>query len=351
MYIVRARRGFTLIELLVVVAIIALLISILMPSLSGAREQGKRAQCLANMRSIGQASHTYAAEDARDLVVPIHAQAVTVTGKTGWNAEWWWRTALPFAFGGRTATVEFPTQGKPMWDDADGGTGQNRWVARTRPLNRYILGTVDYSDSKKMEWFHCPSDKGYPNNPFWIQDCPPAAADIPCYNLLGNSYRINVCGLVWYTGSLVNAQGFFSVSSWGHKSASMPDTGKLVLYSEPLFYNMSRRVDAWDPNTLPLYGWHKKKMSDNVSFVDGSARTTTCDMLTPWDVATLTQMDYTSLYPPNFSWAYFLRRGKTWRTDCYPTPGARVPMPDATVNTNPTDLGYKGWPFTGWGDL
>jgi prepilin-type N-terminal cleavage/methylation domain-containing protein len=58
------KKAFTLIELLVVVAIIALLISILLPSLSRAREITKRAVCASNIRGIGQATKVYSNDNA-----------------------------------------------------------------------------------------------------------------------------------------------------------------------------------------------------------------------------------------------------------------------------------------------
>lgn len=56
------RRGFTLIELLVVVAIIAVLISILLPSLRAARKLAKRVVCASNMRQLGIGMFSYATE-------------------------------------------------------------------------------------------------------------------------------------------------------------------------------------------------------------------------------------------------------------------------------------------------
>jgi prepilin-type N-terminal cleavage/methylation domain-containing protein len=72
---VARRRGFTLVELLVVIGIIALLISILLPSLSRAQRQGRSIKCLSNLRQFGQAQAVYAGQN-KNWAIPVFMGAV-----------------------------------------------------------------------------------------------------------------------------------------------------------------------------------------------------------------------------------------------------------------------------------
>jgi len=82
------RHGFTLVELLVVIGIIALLVGILLPALTKARENAKRAKCLSNVRQLTAAWLNYA-NDNKGHFCNSEIQAYpgfgNVNGVNGWT--------------------------------------------------------------------------------------------------------------------------------------------------------------------------------------------------------------------------------------------------------------------------
>lgn len=351
----RRHRAFTLIELLVVVAIIALLLSILLPSLSGAREQGKRAVCLSNLGSIGKALWQYAGEDRAESTIPIFMNMVADIDGQGRAPDpgldyWLWRHANWFAWGGKSGETTYyiaPGAGL-LLDDLDQGqtlpqgaiAALPEYAAERRPLTIFMTGgNISQGDEKKLDGFRCPSDTGYPDDPA-IDDSPMANKERPCYQTVGNSYR----------GSLLMSSedgpvgtsygGAFSYGPWGTRISTLQDTSRLVWLGEPTWFNMIGR----DTNVTGLreeeemFGWHKRKLVDQLLFVDGSARATKADGQIDIDPETAMKMKILT----------GLSRFGDVRLDVYPAGGSIIWNLGAFMPMIQTAQGR--WPFGNYQD-
>lgn len=133
-----AVKGFTLVELLVVISIIALLMSILMPSLNRAREAGKRAVCLANLKSLALTWMMYA-DDNDDRIVNAMTSPVR---KIGTRFEWEKKHPLFYTYFHGPSWVGW-------WDDKSNIKAQIKTIE---------IGTL-YPYSKSVKLYRCPTGK------------------------------------------------------------------------------------------------------------------------------------------------------------------------------------------------
>lgn len=89
-------QGFTLIELLVVVAIIAILMAILLPSLNTARQQAKAVKCMSNLKQLGTGIYMYAQENNGTIPIGNQHWATIDPTSDDWTTNYWMIRLFPY---------------------------------------------------------------------------------------------------------------------------------------------------------------------------------------------------------------------------------------------------------------
>ncbi|HEV7301283.1 MAG TPA: DUF1559 domain-containing protein [Tepidisphaeraceae bacterium] len=216
--------AFTLIELLVVIGIIALLISILLPSLNRAREAANKVQCASNMRQLGLTLHMYA------------------NGQRGW---------LPPAC---MSAARFNAGTNSGGTGADDEITYNSWLHvmfNANVISR-AAAEANWTESCRLKVMQCPSETREGNGTMW-------------------SYRPSVFAFGFPKGSGTTPASPVQQMS---KLAQLRPAAQFILMTEGYQGSPSRTQATKRPHGLGAtdspYGWDvKHRRQSNFLMADG----------------------------------------------------------------------------------
>lgn len=311
------KSAFTLIELLVVIAIIALLIAILLPSLSAAKQEGLKAKCASELKSMGNLSQVFSAEEhapAQAFIglsqIPsmpqgiIHPQAVA--GEQNWLGlgAWDW--------GGSDGTDQYmntPPAGSPPG-----------FAGYSRPLTAAAAGGGKFASTSRDagNFFTCPSDQGQISSTLYGGGTPAQLRRFA--DAKGTSYQGE---FIWFVSSYLGQTTGLRFSTFMRPTNRIPDASKSLLFYEARFaqaFMHSQEFVAEGPfggPSVPVTGWHGKYGEFTGAFADGHAETLKCRR--QGDVFPMTSYDINT-----FPLRQVMVRGRSgWRNDCFPAPMVR----------------------------
>jgi prepilin-type N-terminal cleavage/methylation domain-containing protein len=220
------QAGFSLVELLVSLAIVSILVGLLLPLLSMARDAARTTLCASNLKQIGFAWQLYLDEHGQ---FPRHG-------------------AMPdFTYGG----VEFVgPQKRPV-------------LAAGRPINHYLTEEQFFHAESFALMYRCPSDRGV----FDRRGGHPVSAlgDLTCFEYFGTSYRGNIY-LMDSTRAGIDPLG---------RPLRLHETdgvapSRLLLTGDAGWFYATRRPG--EPGSEFEASWHGKPGGGNMLAVDGSVR-------------------------------------------------------------------------------